>query len=381
MQTNNKSESPNTGLKISASTDKKLSANQEIFNKLTLQISKLEKELEKHTQKLDTLSELYLKKILPVKLKNADLQVKMARAISEITYNQKFSKDNLEQIKEVIQDLLSQAFEHITPDEELEKFYNSWADSTYKEEQDDANSSMKNMATEFLKENLGIELDLTEFDDSPEGQARMMAHIQQLMKDMEQNKQANNAGKSKSKRKQAEEQKQRDAEAVELKSLRSIYISLAKALHPDTEKDAVEKLLKEELMKKVIAAYESRDLAELLKLEMQWVHKDSEHLEKLSDDKLKLYINFLKKKVDELKDKKEHISYNPKYQYVFGISQYPDKRANNMLQEGVEYHRSRGARFQGLVNAFSMDGSKKTVMYFVDDYLQSLILEKMFGGQ
>lgn len=380
MQYNINSEPPNTGLKISTSADKKLSASQEIFNKLTQQINTLEKELDKHTQKLDSLSEQYLKKVHPIKLKNAELQIKMARSISEITYSQKFGKDNLERVKEVIQDLLMQAFEHITPDAELEKFYNSWVDSSYKDEQEEMRSTAKEMTAEYLKENLGIDIDFSEFEDTPEGQARMIAHIQQLMKDMEQNHEAG-AGKSKTKRKLAEEQKQRDAEAVELKSLRSIYISLAKALHPDTEKDVAEKLLKEELMKKVIAAYENRDLAELLKLEMQWVHKDSEHLEKLSDDKLKLYINFLKKKVDELKDSKAQISYHPKYQYIFGLSQHAEKKANKMMQEGVEYHRNRGANYQALINAFGIDGSKKTVMYFVDDYLQSLLFENMFGGK
>lgn len=47
-------------------------------------------------------------------------------------------------------------------------------------------------------------------------------------------------------------------ELSRLKNIRSIYIALAKVLHPDTEADETLKAEKEEIMKKVTSSYEGR---------------------------------------------------------------------------------------------------------------------------
>jgi len=367
--------SKDTSLKISHSTDKTLSKNQERFNQLTEQLGLLEEDLERFSKRMDVLSGDYFAKLHPIKIENAKLQIEMAKKISEVTFTPKFGKKNVEKARIVIQDLLTQAFEFVAPDDKLQELYDSWSEVSYKEEIEEMQASQKEMTQDFMKFTFGIDVDLSPFEDTPEGQAQMRAYMEEKMKEAQQ-QMGNDApkSKSKSKKKVAEEQQRRDAEAMELKSLRSIYIALAKALHPDTEVDIDKKSIKEELMKKVVAAYENKDLAELLKLEMQWIHKDGGHLEKLSEDKLKMYISFLAKKVEELKEERFHLSLHPKYQAVSFMAGYSEKRTKKLFQEAVMEQIDRGEELTKFYQRLNNDDTKNTAIQLIDMYVQSLDL-------
>ena len=76
--------------------------------------------------------------------------------------------------------------------------------------------------------------------------------------------------KTQEKARLAREAKEKAAADLKAKSVRSIYISLAKLVHPDTETDELQRAVKEEEMKKLSAAYEAKDLPTLLRMEMEW---------------------------------------------------------------------------------------------------------------
>lgn len=97
----------------------------------------------------------------------------------------------------------------------------------------------------------------------------------------------------------------RDAELSQArdKGLQSIYRRLAKLLHPDLETDPERKAEKESLMRQLNTAHESRDLHTVLRLELEWIHREERDLGRLTDDKLRLYNEVLKEQAADLKQK------------------------------------------------------------------------------
>jgi hypothetical protein len=100
---------------------------------------------------------------------------------------------------------------------------------------------------------------------------------------------------------QQAEQAQQDADTM----LRSLYRQLASALHPDREPDETERRRKNALMGEANAAYERKDLVTLLNLQLQAELVDPDHLERVSDDKLKSLTLLLKRQVADLERERQ----------------------------------------------------------------------------
>lgn len=109
---------------------------------------------------------------------------------------------------------------------------------------------------------------------------------------------------------------QREAEMAEARKrgLATIYKQLAKILHPDLERDAERRAEKERLMQELTAAYKAGDLHTLLRLELEYIHREQGNLERLGEEKLAVYCEVLAEQVRELEAEYEEIGYAPRYQ-------------------------------------------------------------------
>lgn len=102
-------------------------------------------------------------------------------------------------------------------------------------------------------------------------------------------------------------QKQRDREARKeleernsTKSVRTVYMDLVKAFHPDREPDEAEKQRKTEIMHRITDAYEKGDLMALLRLQLEFNRIDQNHLETLAEQQVRYYNKILKQQTQEL---------------------------------------------------------------------------------
>ncbi len=59
-------------------------------------------------------------------------------------------------------------------------------------------------------------------------------------------------------------------------------------------------------MKQLVVAYEKNDFHALLQLELQWIYKEENNLELLSEEKLNIYIQVLKEQEQELEKQKDN---------------------------------------------------------------------------
>ena len=121
-------------------------------------------------------------------------------------------------------------------------------------------------------------------------------------------------------------------------------------------------------MKKVTNAYDKKDLTTLLRLEMEWVHNTTEHLDKLTDDKLNIYISALKRQVAELETEKFMLYRQPQYDKIFYYCKFSEKAAIAKIIEEQKKLENNHLQNENIVNELSRTNSKKQVVSFVKEY-------------
>lgn len=360
-------------LKIKAKGQKVLTKNQQLFNNLTKRIEFLENDIVAEEKKLFRLLQFHAKKVHPLEVGVAEARINLAMTIDKATLVNKFTKKQLENIGATIAELCDDAFADLEPNEEQQALYDKWADIPLHEEMDMAGSETKEVFSDIINNFFGLDINMDDFDGSPEGfahlQEKIKAGLGQSQERWQQNQQRT---RKKTKKQQDKEDALKAEEDLKSKSIRSIYIALAKILHPDTESDTEKKLEKEELMKKVTVAYDQKDLTTLLRLEMEWVHKTSEHLEKLTEDKLKIYISTLKQQMAELQNERMNLYHHPRYVPISHYAHLTENYAiNKISKEGKELKTLlENLKFNTIV--FGSPNSKKEVVKFCKEFCENL---------
>lgn len=374
-------------LKIVVKGKKNLSKNQQLFNRLTKRIENLEKDIDRLNEMLSRLLAYHGKEIAPLQAKVAHARFDLAMTLGKSTENIKFSKKQTENIARVILEQCNEAIQYIEPTPEQEAFYDKWAEVSYHESVEIQIEQEKEHFAEYMSDTFGVDVDMDDFDASPEGQARFKAKIKEQFEKSQQNEEQ--ANRKKTKKQQVFEEAQKAEEAIKAKNIRSIFIALAKVLHPDTETNESLKADKEEVMKKVTAAYDQKDLPALLRLEMEWVHKTSEHLEKLTEDKLGIYNSALKQQVKDLESDKYRIYQHPRYANIMPFSHLPENQALRLITEEKRDLSYLFTDLNTVISTIAYATSKKQILDFVktyareepDDDLDSSFFDAMFGGK
>jgi len=356
-------------LKISAGKKKKLTKNQQAFNRLTKRIEQLQQAIRKDTTKLETVLKAYNASIPSLQQEISKSRLTLAKALGETTKKLKFGSRQADNLRKVILLLCDEAFAYVEPDRETEQFYNDWSESNYREEVQSQNLAMKKAFAEHAKDAFGMEIDLDALGDTPEEFTRFARRILNEFKNSENQQKERSFGKKKSKQQLAREELRQKEEAHQLKSMRSLYLSLAKALHPDIEMDLSEKKRKEELMKKVTAAYADKDLSTLLKLEMQWVASETRTLDTLPDEKLKLYIASLKEQAAALEEEHASVFYNSRFSPIKDVWHLTEQQAIHEIQALKQDCARLHEYISDMTKVCSDPSRRKEIVEFVKEYI------------
>jgi hypothetical protein len=352
-------------LRIIPNGSKALSKNQVQFNKLTAKIENLESQFEREAETLGKLLSLYSDEIQPILLKRAKLQFQLAKTLDVVANRFKFSRKQLIECGDVIVGLCRNAFQEFEPDKEQEAMFNKWSDVSYSDEIENEKDIIKDELADFVSNAFGMEIDPDDFDASPEGFAKLQDEVKRKIEENEARQQTKRPGKSK--RILNTESARQTEEKLKNTTLRSIYIALAKILHPDVEPDPALKAEKEALMKQVTAAYDQKNLAALLKLELEWVHKTSDSLEQLADNKLRIYISALKQRVNELQHQIELQRFHPRFIKIREYTGIPEKYAFNEIRlEKLELNRN-NKELKESINYLEKSDSKKDILRLIDN--------------
>lgn len=360
-----------TKLQISANDKKLLSKNQQTFNKLTQQIEKLENEIINETKRFDKLTDIYTNEIAGLEIEAAQARLEFAVMLDRVAGQFKFSQRHIKYIREIIVSMCNMGFRKVLPTPEQVAVFDKWSDTSYKDELERQESEEKSMLSEMFEDLFGTKA----FDEDGN-----LLDIEDLQKEIFEKF---GAGKqqfqNKSKKQKEQEEAQRIEQELKNKSVRSIYIALAKVLHPDSETDPVLKHDKEQVMKQVTVAYEQNDLQTLLKLEMEWVHKTAEHLDELSEDKLKSYIAVLKEQVAQLKTEKFAVRNNPRYQVVGAILHLTEKQALRVIEQHKKACNIMIASLKSNAATITNSSSKSVIGQIAEYLVMTMAYEQDYG--
>ncbi len=382
MKENIQPNSEKGNLTIVPSTGEELSKSQDTFNKITLRIVLLEKKLQDKEKFLEDLLRYFSKKIHPLIEVDARNKIKIAFLVEEKMLSVKLSKNAQSQAEELIVFLLRNAFISIEPNKDEIGLYNRFSEVSYEEEKTEELQRTKAEMQSMLTQQ-GLEVDLTNVDIEDEiVMARLRREIQDKLQIKEKEIDAETTDAQD--KKKTKKERHRDAlnkikEQVQSKSLKSIYISLSKALHPDTESNVELKHQKEELMKKVTVAYQEKNFPRLLELEleleleMEWIHQTTKHLQALSEDKLQLYIDILLDRENELQEEMEKLERDPKFYQVRRFANLNEKSACKKIDQTKKAFASNQEFYNLLARHLSNATTKQDVAYLFEDMYVKLV--------
>lgn len=355
-----------TALVIHPDAGQPLSKEQRAFNRLSKRIAELERKIVAERGKLDLLIDHFHETVTPLEEALARFWIDLARELSAANARLGLRKKQKEIVGAMILTLCDEAFCVKKPDAEAEALYDEWAETSYREEVRQLTEERKRKLADALRTRFGV--DPSDEEDSAEAMARLLRQLEETRAAEEE--------PSPRRRRKNPKQREREAqlerrEALTRKSVRDIYLSLAKVLHPDAVADPAERALREDYMKKATIAYRGGDIAALLKLQLHWVTRDDAAMRALSDEALNLYLPALREQVEQLEQALHSLVLDPRYfpiSPVAGMKKvdaffHMGQRAKVLRMDAVEVARE--------VEFVRSCRSNSKLVDFARDYLES----------
>jgi hypothetical protein len=341
-----------------------LSKEQLEFNRLTRRIEKLQKQIPDETKKLQDLNNLYQNEVYSKVLELGKLKIDICHLLDQKRTEIKLPALQNQKLDHLLLDFLDDAFSVIEPDDATKELYKKYSRSSYEDELSNQESAVKEVFSDMLFKKFGLRLDPSMLTQNPD-----FARIEEELKKQWEQKERLKKTKRKTKKQLEKEELEQQKEALKNKSIRSIYVALAKILHPDTEPDEALKQEKEEMMKQVTVAYENRDLMQLLQLEMQWIKKHDDSLSKMEASTLNVYIHLLKDQVKELEQELDMLYVHPAFSAVSAYSLLNTNEASREIIAVGKTYRALNNKLQS--NIHQLEHGTKTyaaIMQCIKEY-------------
>ena len=296
-------------------TNAPLSKTQKEFNRLTKRIGELETNIKSFRDSTDTIQQRINAEYRPLLIDYNRHRADLVRVFDNAHDRPDATKTEKKKLAHLILDIAYYLIENHGMDE-LKPIYDKYDESGF----DQTTADTDGLISEAMKDMVGAMYGITfdpDVDVSTQAKfgAYVQAQLQARQAEHEQQRQQaeeKKAKKAKTAKQQAREEKKQLEERNITKAVRTLYMDLVKAFHPDRERDEAEKERKTAVMQRITEAYEKSDLLALFRLQLEFNRIDQQHLETLADDQLKYYNKILKQQVSELGDElygmQQHLS-------------------------------------------------------------------------
>jgi hypothetical protein len=200
------------------------------------------------------------------------------------------------------------------PDPDLQSLFERLHDVSYAQAvQDDIQEAQAGMAAIFDELGLDVEVPELRADMTEEDVAAAAAQLADELRRLEESRETAQQKPRHDKTADAAAERARRQEELLKNSVGALYRRLAKALHPDLERDPAEREKKSRVMQEITAAYTRGDLHTLLQLELKWRGGPNGEAGRLSHEKLRAYTELLKQQATELEDEVKSLRLHPRY--------------------------------------------------------------------
>lgn len=280
---------------VPGSKETELSPDQKKFNRLVKQIAEIKERMENLKEYHAESQRLYTELIYPLEIQLNEERKNFVFELDKNPYNIKLSPRQQENLEIIIcYELNTLANSQVEGLEELLDKY--FPEEELSEEEKLAEEKDKKYFAEMFTQATGIDLDLENIDSIED----INRHILEKMDEIERKREEKRAKRKKSKAEIEKEKRIKEEEEKLNRSTKEIYMELVKNFHPDQEQDPALRDWKTQVMQELTVAYNDNNLMKLLELQVSLLEGKDKELQKLSDDKLKLYNKILQSQKNEL---------------------------------------------------------------------------------
>jgi hypothetical protein len=268
---------------------------------------------------LDAALAFYTAEIVPRLTVHTAVKKDLVRSLAPFV-NKSFFPNQEERLrfKDILKDLLAAIAkdERGLIDADLRDIYTVVHGVGYARDEQKTLAAVKETLAKMLAEE-GLEPDLSDLE-SAASEAEFMARAEAMMARLRKMKEAEAeaARCAEHGRHGTDDEEERAAEEAQKRNIASIYKQLARVLHPDFECDGERRQQKVQLMQELTEAYRQKDLHTLLRLEMQWIENEGDDLDRLTEEKLSVYIEVLQGQVQGLEARLRDLLFHPRYRPV-----------------------------------------------------------------
>lgn len=371
-------------LLISLNQGTSLSSAQMEFNRLMTRLEEARTKHEKTRSDLDQVLAISIRDLMPLvedlNRVGCDIVIRSVCLLDTIKLTPKRRKWFIDRISGQVGDLLADPVglgdEEIGHLEGIQELLGPCeADKRVAEEQRAELDFLRTM-TELAAKEQGVDLDLSDLDVHGDP-AEFVRNVSERLKHLPvalglSDSLATKRRKKPSKAQLEKERKRVEREEAKTRDFKSLFKQLAKAFHPDLESDPGLRAHKEIWMKRLNQAYESRDLREMLQLELEWLGEEATNLATASDEKLKVYGTVLREQISDLKQQTDLLPfdsiYTPLQRFmdpVFGVMD-PPSTLKRKLEENLRED-------QETLELLDRDdvGTRKRIQRWADDHARS----------
>ena len=279
-----------------------LSKSQKEFNRLTRKIEQLTADLSELQEAAQHIQQRVQTAYRPLVEQYNQFRADLVRLFDRAYDRNEHTKTEKKKLVDLIRNM---AFELISEHgiDDLKSIYDKYDTQGFDHTNAEADQQTAELMKEMMAAMFGVKFDEDADVSDPQ---KMTDYVQEQMAQREADearRQQQRASKPKSAKQQEREAKKQAEERNTTKAVRTLYMDLVKAFHPDREPDEAEKVRKTEIMHRVTDAYEKSDLLALFRLQLEFERIDQAHLETLAEDQLKYYNKILKQQAQELDDK------------------------------------------------------------------------------
>ncbi|MEE4105968.1 molecular chaperone DnaJ [Pseudomonas viridiflava] len=267
-----------------------LSKEQKKFNALMEKLETKRTLLQQWLEVWTTSEQIWNAELLPLFIQQEENDLDRLRLLDQAHDQFRLSKKDRTTLQEIIFELITGLMAQ-GREEELKQLYFKYTGNDYDDDEREAAEMLRASLEEKLGVDLGDDVDL----NSPEDVIHLFG---EHFKAEDEAAQVNREPKKPS----ASDIRREQEQAESSQSVREIYRKLASALHPDREQDATERDRKTALMQRVNDAYARNDLLALLQMQMEIEQIDQEHIDNISEKRLKHFNLILRDQLTELED-------------------------------------------------------------------------------
>ncbi|GAB3323006.1 J domain-containing protein [Larkinella ripae] len=277
-----------------------LTKPQKEFNRLTRRIETLEKEVIDYKEATARFQHRIRTELIPLQTENHRQRAQLVRLFDRAYESGIFKANERKKLADLILNLTFNLISEHGLDE-LKDIYDKYDPAGF----DAASPEPDALKSEAMRQLYGA-LFGVEFE--PGADVSSLEKLQEQLRQKRAAQQATFARQdqqhetppSKTPKQLEREVKKRAEEGRVTRAVRTVYVDLVKAFHPDRETDETEKQRKTEIMHRIIEAYEKSDLLALLRLQLEFNRIDQHHLETLAEEQLAYYNKILKQQTQEL---------------------------------------------------------------------------------